>query len=150
MTKHKGFCWHVHHDKLLEWCFDYDKRADFIRRHKPKDEIPIRLEWMLFVKGKLPADLCKAGQEFDAANDKSDVARRKHAALEERCLQGRKKYVVALHKWMAAIKKRDVVDDKLTALLRLHKKRIEALHKKECPNCPWDGRRLVFEKVKND
>jgi len=32
--------------------------------------------------------------------------------------------------------------------LKKHTKAIEALHKKECPDCPWDGKKIVFSKAK--
>jgi len=32
----KGFYWHVHHDNLLEWCYGYQERVDYIKEKKPK------------------------------------------------------------------------------------------------------------------
>ena len=39
---------------LVEYCYDYDKRRDFIENHKPKSEQPLRLKLFQKVKGKLP------------------------------------------------------------------------------------------------
>lgn len=39
----QGFYWHVHHNSLIEWCWDYNERVNAINKDKPKNEIPIRL-----------------------------------------------------------------------------------------------------------
>ena len=62
-TKRKasGLYWHVHHDRLFEWCYDYAERAEFIRTDKPEHERALRLRLMQPVKAKLgdPAVLCR-------------------------------------------------------------------------------------------
>ena len=62
--KIEGFYWHVHHDKLLEWCYDYNERVEYIKTEKPKHERKLRLNLFKPVRGNLPEDLVKARQEY--------------------------------------------------------------------------------------
>jgi len=36
--KQSGFFWHVHHDVLMEWCYDYEERVDYIENYKSASE----------------------------------------------------------------------------------------------------------------
>ena len=65
-----GMFWHVHHDKLCEWCYDYQERADFIKNEKPKNEIEIRLNLFKKVKGKLPKEFIEAHKKYAEADNK--------------------------------------------------------------------------------
>ena len=88
------FAWHVHHDVLVESLTEpFKNRVAFIKKNKPKEEIPLRLKLFKKVKGKLPEEVIKAWEAYDKA-------------------------------------------------LQKHHKEIEALHKKECPNCPWDSKSI--------
>jgi len=51
-----GFYWWVHHGKIVEYCYDYDERVDYIKEFKPKSEIAVRLKHFQPVKnpGMLP------------------------------------------------------------------------------------------------
>ena len=51
--KNEGFVWHSHHNVLLSYIYDYDRRVRGIK-NKPLNEIPMRRERFQFVKGKLP------------------------------------------------------------------------------------------------
>ena len=93
----KGFFWHVHHEVLVEWCFDYDERDRYIRSYKPLTEQKTRLRLFRPVRGKLPKEVIKARQ-----------------ALNET--------------WQA-----------INKALKENMLKIEALHREECPNCPWNG-----------
>ena len=117
--KIKGFYWHVHHDKLLEWCYDRDERIEYIRKDKPKHEIKLRLKMFKPVRGKLPAEVVKARESHDKA--------------KEAYYKAEKAYDKAWEAYGKSIEK--------------HKKAIERLHEKECTNCPWDGR-TIFPKKK--
>ena len=62
-----GFYWHVHHDILLEWCYDYPGRVDYITREKHPSEVPLRMRLFQPVKGLLPGALGQAQQTYDQA-----------------------------------------------------------------------------------
>ena len=116
-----GWYWHVHHDVLLEWCTDYDKRVSYIRRYKPGKERALRLRLFRPVQGDLPPDLVAA----EAAYDKAGVARDKAWAAYYRA-------EAACDKAWAACDKAGVA----------RKGELEALHAAECPGCPWNGQTI--------
>ncbi len=120
----KGMFWHVHHDELLEYCYDYDERVRFIKENKPKNERELRLRLCRPVKGKLPIAVKKAGIAYSTAAK---------AYIETPTFGG--------DIWSAMNKSRkayqEVVEDNMPA--------IEELHRKECPDCPWDGKTIFGE-----
>ena len=63
----QGFFWHVHHKILLEWCYNYEERAQFIRTTKSPNEQETRLRLFKPVQGRLPEAVVKAGQAYDKA-----------------------------------------------------------------------------------
>jgi len=117
------FYWHVHHDTLVEWCFDYKGRVRYIRTEKPKDERKLRLRLFQPVKDSFPEELVKVGQAYD-------VAWRALRAFcgPRRVLRSLDDPGLTLGKARQAYRK---------ALIK-HKDTLEALHAKECPNCPWN------------
>jgi len=135
--KNAGFTWLCHHDVLLEWCYDYKGRVRFIWAYKPPNEVPIRLQWFQFVKGKLPVEVIKARRASEKAvkaQDKAWVVYDKEACVEalESCNKAMESYNKAVAAYRTALKK--------------HKPAIEKLHAEECSGCPWNGKKLVFEK----
>ena len=64
-TMIKGFYWHVHHDKLIEWCYNYQERVEAIKE-KPKNEIETRLRLLKPVKNfkVLPKKWVEAYKKF--------------------------------------------------------------------------------------
>ena len=120
------FAWHVHHTILLESLTEpMSDRVAYIRDNKPAHEVDIRLALMKKVKGPLPSTLQKAyaaWQKARAAWLKADPARQKA--------------LVAWQKARAAWQK--AIDDSMPA--------IDALHAKECPDCPWTlgGQHTIF------
>jgi uncharacterized protein YdeI (YjbR/CyaY-like superfamily) len=131
--KTKGMFWHVHHDVLLEYSHDINERVAYIKAKKPKEEVPLRLKLMKPVRGKLPDEVVKAYAARDKAN-----------AAYDKAYAARDKAYAACVKAYAARDKADAARDKA---IKKHMKKIEALHKKECPDCPWDGK-TIFPKAK--
>jgi len=123
--KNKGMFWHVHHDYLCEYCYDYDERVEYIKKNKPKNEIETRLRLMKPVKGKLPKEFVEACKKYEEACKK----------YEEAC----KKRDEAYKKWKEAGKKLDEA-------YRKYLPELEKLHKKECGCKEWNGREIVFLK----
>ena len=131
--------WHCHHDKLIEWCYDYKERVKYIRENKPENEIELRLKLFKPVKGKLPKEVKEAGQKcyemcqkYDEACQKYKEAWQKYyEAWQEAC----QKYKEAWQKYYEAWQKYDEACQK-------YSKEIEELHKQECPDCSWDGKTI--------
>lgn len=109
--------WHIHHDVLMEFLTEpIQKRIRYIERHKRKGEVRTRLRLLKPVKGKLPKSLVEAGVAYCAAwfaYWKSQVAKRRVPC--------------------------DTLRDTYVKALATGQPKLEALHKLECLNCPWDG-----------
>jgi hypothetical protein len=115
-----GFAFHLHHNKLVEWCHDYDKRVEVILSNKPKKEQELRLRlFKLIPEDRLPPDLLKAGKAYDRA---------------------RRKYSKATQ--IGIVKAFDTEQRKFDAYYATradHQYDLEVLHKELCPDCPWNG-----------
>ena len=142
-SKITGIFWHVHHNKLCEYCYDYQKRVDAIK-NKPEEEIKARLRLFKKVKGKLPKELVEAWKKRDEARKKYDEAWKKHDEARKKWDETRKKHDEAGKKWDEAREKHDEAWKKWEELLIKYKPFLEKLHKKECNCKEWDGRELVF------
>jgi len=137
--RNSGLGWHVHHKYLVGYCYDYKKRVTFIKANKPEKEVPIRLRVMQWVKGKLPQDIIKAVDACDkawAAYDKALDAYDKPSLEDyDKATDAYKKTCDAYDKALETLEK--AIEDNIDFL--------EELHRKECPNCCWNGERLDFE-----
>ena len=119
-----GFFWHIHHEILLEYSYNIDKRVAYIKSYKPKDQIEIRLRLMKPVKGELPQEVVKARKVYNEARNAYNEAENAYDEAENA-------YDEAENAYNEAIQRNKIV--------------IEELHRKECPNCPWDGK-TIFPK----
>jgi len=128
----KGMYWHPHHDRIVEYCWDYEERAEYIRNYKPFNEIETRLRLFQPVRGKLPDEVVTAGiahGEAWVAYDKAQVARDKALDAYNKAQDAHDKA------WGAYYKAQDAYN---MALSR-HMPTIEALHAKECGCKEWNG-----------
>ena len=115
------WCWHIHHTQLLELSTEpLKKRAKYILEEKPEDERKLRLQLMRPVlhPEKFPKQLIKASAELGKARAKADKARAKADKAYAELGKARAEVGKAYAEW---------------------NKEIEALHREECPNCPWYG-----------
>jgi len=66
-----GLSIHCHHRALVEYCFNYRGRAEFIKRNKPPSEREIRLRLFKILPAEaiaeLPTELIEAGKVWDEA-----------------------------------------------------------------------------------
>lgn len=139
MSKRKtGFYWHCHHDLLLEWCYDYDERVEYINSEKSVNERPTRLRLFQPVKGKLPADLMAAGIAYGKACEARNKAEEDYykAGIDFVCNM-REAFNKASEAWR-------LTWGTCQNLIRQHYPLIEALHAKECGCKEWNGKEIVF------
>ena len=111
----KGFCWHVHHGVLMEWCHDYEERVAYIKA--AKSEVELRLHLFQPVKGELPAVVVESQAAYDKARAAYDKARAAYLKAQAAC--------------------DEAIPDNMPAILELHAQ--------ECPDCPWDGMTIFPE-----
>jgi len=160
MKLKQGLALHVHHDVLVEYCFNYDERVKYIKSDKPKEEQAIRLKVFKILPKEAEKDSPKgyfeasqkcqeayqkwqeaykkcreAYQEWEEAYQKWDEASQKCQEAYQKRKEASQKYQEAYKKWQEAYQKWTV-------------KSKDAFHKKYCvKDCPWNGKELVFEKV---
>jgi len=116
-------CWHIHHSKLLEWSERLlDERAEFIRAHKPESEIETRLRLMRPVNGTLPDAVCHARAAYNELFAVYCKMKSNYHEMRVACDEA----------WSA-----------YENTMAVHRPEIEALHAKECPDCPWDGKTIL-------
>ena len=126
-----GYYWHVHHEQLWEWCYDYDERVAYIRAEKPAGEVELRLRLMQPVRA-VPERMQRAYAEWERAVAEWEraYAERERAAAEwERAAA---EWERAYAQWKRAYAE--------------CAPEMEALHALECPDCPWKNGTIFPEK----
>ena len=158
-----GFFWHIHHEVLLEWSNDIRERIAYIKDFKPVDQVEIRLRLMQPVKGELPTAVVEAHKVFDEAEKAYNEAQRAYyEAIKVHVEAGKayaaakvcnnkaleanneafKAYYEALKAYNEAAKAYNEAWDVHAEALIANAAAIEKLHRKECLDCPWDGKTI--------
>ena len=136
-----GLYWHVHHDRLFEYCYDPAERRAYIRKEKPDAEQALRLRLMQPVRGAL------WNVALRAASDKAWAAYDKAEAAVNQARTAYKRAEAAVNQARTAYDKaRTAYDKARTAYVHsIPPGQAEALHAAECPSCPWDGTTIFPE-----
>ena len=158
LTPPKKWYWHVHHDILVEPLTEpIENRIAFIKANKPKEEVETRLRLLKPIKALLPVDVVKTWEAYDKAREAHVKAREAHVKAWEAHVKAREAHVKAREAyvkaweagdkaWEAYVKAREAYNKTLND----HKDEIDALHREECPNCPWDGETIFPEEKKEN
>ena len=156
IAKEQGFYWHVHHDVLVEYCYDYDERRRYIANQKPEAERELRLRLFQKVRGNLPKAYVEVWKAYD---ETCKVYNEACKVYYEACKVREEAYQAHNEAWKAreeayqahneALKVREeawnVCDEAWKAYKEACKacvSEIETLHALECPDCPWDGKTI--------
>ena len=130
------FYWHVHHEQLVEIALEPIKnRIKYIKEQKPEEERATRLRLLKPVKGVLPASVIKTGDTFRKVEDAFRKQQQMYTTTPPP--QG--------WNWVAYDNAYNTYTYTMNALMAArteHIDKIEALHAKECLNCPWNGRTI--------
>jgi hypothetical protein len=115
--------WHVHHEVLCERLTKpVENRRRFIIEEKLEAQRELRLRLLRPVRGAVPPVLVQAMADLDRAGATCEQAR---AAYHQEAWAAYVQACVAYNQaWAACAAKMD------------------ALHRAECPDCPWDGRTI--------
>jgi len=107
-----GWFWHAYPDQLVTCLtIPLEERVRRIRHIKPAREVEMRLRLLQPVRGSLPPAVVEAWRVYAEAEQALAVAQRAYDKA-----------------WRARIE-----------AWQTHFAEIEALHREECPDCPWDG-----------
>ncbi len=116
---------HCHHGELVEPVYDYQKRVDYIKQYKPKDEQELRLKlFRLIPEDRIPG---QDSVEWEASNKAWEASNKAREASNYGKL-----FIKA---WGVYILK--------------YQAQLEALHKELCPDCPWDGKTIFTRRNKS-
>src|SRR3990167_6045180 len=117
-----GFAIHCHHDILVERCYNYDERVEYIKKNKLENELKIRLRLFKILPKKsekdIPERYLKAYAEWEKA-----YAEWKKANAE----------------WNKAHAERKKADDEWPQESK------DAFHKRWCGCKEWNGKKLIFQ-----
>lgn len=134
--------WYVHHNMLCEVLTEpAEVRRAYIRENKYPSEVPLRLRLLAPVRGALPPAVVSAGKTYVCAQKDYVRAQKDYAYAGKDYVRAKK-----THDYASDIydRTRKVYMDILTD----HAEEIAALHRKECPDCPWDGETIFSAEVK--
>ena len=137
--------WHIHHEILVELLTEpIEERLRCIDTEKAKCEpswkIERRKRLLKPVMGPLSEKIEKANQEWEKADKEGEKANQKRKKAYQ-------EWAKADKEWEKAYQKRKKAYQEWEKVLGEHQVEIEALHKVECPDCPWDGKTIFSEKV---
>lgn len=151
-TPKPGMYWHVYHDHLMNWCWNYNERADYIRQYKLPEEHALRFRLFKPVRGQLPAEVVEKARDY-ADNQLSCIGA---ARVYNNMDQIRVAFSLPLCSDNSKIKQNYVrllgecneAELAYRKAIEMHREEIEALHVIECPDCPWDGKTISPEDAK--
>ena len=133
---------HPYHCQHIWAVHDYERRKAEILHKKPANEHQERLKWMQRVSddivAQMPDEFVRASETFAAACEKFDEAWEKFHKADETLKKDYEAWKKAGEAW-----DKSYVDWKQT--YAKHEPALEALHKQVFPDCPWNGRRLIFQ-----
>jgi len=135
------FYWHVHHDILLEPLTEpVENRIAYITAQKSQREIKTRLRLLKPVAGKLPNKVLKAGADYIKASADWEKA---GADYIKAGADWKKAGADSRYRYTAEAKADyDKAGEDYVKACQAAKPRIKVLHKRECLDCPWDGKTI--------
>ena len=143
------FAWHVHHNVLIELLTEpIENRIEYIKKFKPKNEVKLRLKLLKVVKGELPKEFVEAWQKYYETWQKYVEVWQKYVEAKQEYNEARRKYNEARRKYNKARQKHNEAWHEYIEVCKKYESQILALHEKECPNCPWNGKTIFSKEVK--
>lgn len=165
--KNEGWTWHCHHDILLEWCWDYNERIEYIKVFKSANEVSRRLQLFQFVKSDLPTEIEKgwqnykkaqqddkkawqdceiAWQNFTTAHQAYNKAHQSDEATWQYYKLAQQDYEKARQYWIKARQAYNKAWQDSLKIFDTHKDYLKQLHAKECGCKEWNEKKLIFLK----
>ena len=136
IKKLEGSSIHCHHDKLVEYCYNYKARVEYIKSDKPRQEQKIRLKLFKLLPPEALKDIPKKYQETDA--------KRREACAKWR--EADDKWQETDARWQEAYaKRREACAKWREADKEWSQKDKDDFHKKWCGCSYWKNNQLVFE-----
>ena len=127
-----GLAWHGRHNKLIEYCHDYNERVRAIKRKKLLNEIPTRLRLFQLLPESvfLPDDVIRIKAEWKKAYDEYQKTDNEWKNAQD--------------EWQKAYDKQEKLEFELRKALLDNVEFFENLHAELCGCTEWDGEQIVF------
>ena len=139
-----GFAFHLPHDRLVDFCFDYDERVKSIKVDEPQDEQALRLRLLQMIpESRLPRPLIEAWETYNEARKTYHEAWKTFAKAEKACLEVWEAYE-------EAGKVFDEAEEAYEEAWKICEPELIKLHEELCPNCPFNGSTIFTRKDKNN
>ncbi len=161
MEIRSGLAFHVHHEQLIEFCYDYDERVKYIKENKPKEEIPLRLKLLQIIPdSKIPGRDSREYEAYVKAREAYGKADEAYVKADEAYVKAHEAYAEADEAYVKAYeaydKAREAYAEACKAYVRArgayftkYNKGIVALHGELCPDCPFDNRTIFTRRDKD-
>ena len=148
------YYWHIHHEVIAEPTDDIEERKEYVRKYKHANEVETRLRLMTPVKAQ--DTVGKAWKEYNAIWGK---ARKEYEAIEGKAFEEYEAIVdgKAYEEYEATDVKAygeyaEITGNAYSEYESIRDKawddyiaKLEDLHKKEHPDCPWNGKTIFPE-----
>ena len=139
MKQNSGLAHCVHHDIHWEYCYNYQKRVEFIKENKPKEEQELRLKLFKLLPNKLVPGresaewkaCIKAVKSYNKALQSCIMAREAYDKAKVACKKRGESLVNLLRAWDAYYSK--------------YANELQILHDEMFPDCTWNGKTIFGE-----
>lgn len=129
----KGVFGFLHHEILVEYSHNALERVDYIIHNKPTNEVPTRLNNLIFLgKCKEAVALYKEGEALDIEDDNARKIIGNDQAIDEQ--ERARRFALQTN----------LFDKKYKEICNKHEFDIMKYVKKYIPNPAWDGTQLIF------
>ena len=151
-----GFSIHCHHNRLVEYCYDYQGRVGYIKREKPKSEQKIRLKVFKLLPPEaikeIPTRLQEAGRQWERASWQWEEAGRQWHEASLQWIEAVKQWHEASGQWHEAGRQWEEADRQREEASKQWQEASnqwpqpaqDAFHNKWCGCKWWDGAKLDF------
>jgi hypothetical protein len=142
----------LHHDTAIKYSHDVTERVEYVKKNKCQHELATRLRAMVYIAPRLlsaewdkaSAEYVKAYAEWAKASAKWAKARAEWAKASAKWAKARAEYVKAYAEYVKASAKWAKASAKWAKARAEHEPEINALLSRLVPDCPWDGKKMVF------
>ena len=136
----KGWFGFLHHEQLCEKSHDVNERIDYVKLHKPDNEVAIRLHNMIYLGGCKAMAKCDAlHADYKAKCDALDADYKAKLAVLDADHRAKCAPLYAHHRAKCA-----PLDADYEAKLAVLDAEILVYIKSNMPDCAWNGKTLVF------
>ena len=143
MIPNTGLAFHPHHDTLVEYCYNFVGRVEYIKKTKPLEEQGLRLRLFKMIPvERLPPELSSLCADIDRAYTELNSL---YAEVDRVNAELDRVWDEHVRLWAKRDKARaelDRVRANLDKAILANMPALTVLHAELCPDCPWNGKSI--------